>query len=364
MTPFYMQLRHIYWFAYFNLDEPSVRYRAAYPLAHLQAQHGITYDLIHPGYDRRSLMSFARVYLEALLFRRRDSVIVVQKLFTRGFYAWALKWLFRVRRHHTLYDIDDAEYVRRPPATMHFFLRRACAVTAGSQTLIDDARAFNARVAFLGSPVIPHVHRGRTRGNPLCIGWIGYYGAHRANLEAYLFPALEALDFPVRLRLLGVTDPAQWEELRTRFAAHPHVQVEAHALIDWHDEQSVYAQVAQFDIGVAPLLDTHFNRAKSAFKLKQCLSCGVPVLASPVGENLRYLHPGENGLLCATAEEFREGIVALAGLDAEDFAGLQVAAAATAEGFSVADFGGRLLAVVGDARVGEEFDPSTSEGNM
>jgi glycosyltransferase involved in cell wall biosynthesis len=345
-----MQIRHIYWFAYFNLDEPSVRYRAAYPLAHLEAQYGITYDLVHPGYDRRSLIRFARAYLGALLFRRRDSVIVVQKLFTRGFYAWALKWLFRIRREGTLYDIDDAEYVRRPPATMHFFMRQAAQVAAGSQTLIDDARAWNAHVSFLGSPVIPHGLQANTRRDRLCIGWIGYYGAHRENLQRCFFPALRDLGFPVRLKLLGVTSAAQYEELQAYFQDQPHVQLDIPLDLDWHDEAGIYADIQDFDIGVAPLLDTHFNRAKSAFKLKQCLSCGVPVLASPVGENVRYLDHGRNGYLCDGPAEFKAGIMALAAADEVAFSRMQAAALATAEAFSLADYCARLLAMVGDER--------------
>lgn len=345
-----MQITHIYWFAYFSLEEPSVRYRAAYPLAHLAAVHGITYDLVHPGYDRYHVWRFLRIYLSALLFRRNGSVIVVQKMYTAGLYARALKFLLRVRRRHTVYDIDDAEYVRRPGQTMYACMRLASRVAAGSQQLMDDARTHNAAVFFLGSPVIPHAHRHGRRQTPLCIGWIGYYGAHRANLEAYLFPALKGLDFPVRLRVLGVKDAAELAELCVVFAAHPHVQVEAPLGIDWHDEQTVYAQLAGCDIGAAPLLDTHFNRAKSAFKLKQCLSCGVPVLASPVGENARYLQHGVNGFLCDSLEAYHEAIAALAGMADADFARMQVAAAETAAAFSVADYCGRFLRMLGDAR--------------
>lgn len=345
-----MQISHVYWFAYFSLEEPSVRYRAAYPLAHLAAVHGITHDLVHPGYDRRHLWRFLRIYLSALLFRRKDSVIVVQKLFTRGPYAQALKFLLWARRRHTVYDIDDAEYVRRPGATMHACMRMASRVAAGSQQLVYDALGHNANVFFLGSPVIPHTHRHGRRQSPLCIGWIGYYGAHRANLRAYLFPALKGLDFPVRLRLLGVKDDAELAELREEFVAHPHVQVEAPMGIDWHDEQSVYAAIAGFDVGVAPLLDTHFNRAKSAFKLKQCLSCGVPTLASPIGENTRYLQQGVNGFLCDSPADYAEAIQAVAEMADAEYARMQAAAAETAAEFSVADYCGRFLRMMGDVR--------------
>jgi glycosyltransferase involved in cell wall biosynthesis len=41
--------------------------------------------------------------------------------------------------------------------------------------------------------------------------------------------------------------------------------------------------IAQFDVGIAPLTDHPFNRARSNVKLKEYASLGVPWLASPVG---------------------------------------------------------------------------------
>jgi glycosyltransferase involved in cell wall biosynthesis len=48
--------------------------------------------------------------------------------------------------------------------------------------------------------------------------------------------------------------------------------------------------VAGFDIGIAPLADTPFNRARSDIKVKEYAACGVPWLASPIGP---YANLGE-----------------------------------------------------------------------
>ena len=55
-----MHLKHIYWFAYYNEDEPSVRYRFIYPLRYLAETHDITYSIVHPGYDRKHIAAFIR----------------------------------------------------------------------------------------------------------------------------------------------------------------------------------------------------------------------------------------------------------------------------------------------------------------
>ena len=41
--------------------------------------------------------------------------------------------------------------------------------------------------------------------------------------------------------------------------------------------------VATFDVGIAPLDDIPFNRARSSVKVKEYAAAGVPWLASPIG---------------------------------------------------------------------------------
>ena len=67
--------------------------------------------------------------------------------------------------------------------------------------------------------------------------------------------------------------------------------------------RSVYHQIARFDVGVSPLLDTEFNRGKSAFKLKQCLSCGIPFWAAVLARTSTFLQEGVNGYFCGIARK-------------------------------------------------------------
>jgi hypothetical protein len=45
--------------------------------------------------------------------------------------------------------------------------------------------------------------------------------------------------------------------------------------------------VAEFDIGIVPLVDSAFNRAKSALKMIEYASLGIAAVASPTPDNLR-----------------------------------------------------------------------------
>jgi hypothetical protein len=209
-----MKLKHIYWFAYYNLDEPSVRYRALYPLQHLKSRHSVSYTIIYSGYNLGTILKFIHAYCSVLFFRRSNSIIVFQKIYTKGIYATALKLLLRLRSSYTFYDIDDAEYIRRPDETINFFIKHCTGYLAGSETLVQYAHQLNRNACLLSSPVIDHqVHKSKLN-EVFTIGWIGYYGAHQESLKQLFFPALLELDFPVRLKLLGVGSQAQLTDIQ------------------------------------------------------------------------------------------------------------------------------------------------------
>ena len=70
----------------------------------------------------------------------------------------------------------------------------------------------------------------------------------------------------------------------------------------WSLEQEV-PLIQQFDVGVMPLPDTPWTRGKCAYKLIQCMACGIPVVASRVGANVEAVPP-ECGLLADTTAEW------------------------------------------------------------
>jgi glycosyltransferase involved in cell wall biosynthesis len=338
-----MEIKHIYWFAYFNLDEPSVRYRAKFPLQQLKEKQGITFSIVYPGYDVHSLIHFVVTYFSALLFRKRNSIIVFQKIYTKGIYTTAMKLLLYFRPQFTLYDIDDAEYTRRPAETIHHFMRRCSACLAGSTSLVDYIQPFNQHVFLLTSPVIDHGYTKTHFEKTMTVGWIGYYGAHRQSLTELFFPSLHRIDFPLKLILLGVANRVEEQEIKLYFKNNKYISVETPLGLDWHDEDSIYQWITTFDIGVSPLIDTEFNRGKSAFKLKQCLSCGVPVLGSSVGENKVFLKDGVNGYLCETPEDYFEKITLIYQTKSSHYSALSNNAKATFATFSVDHYCSTLL---------------------
>jgi glycosyltransferase involved in cell wall biosynthesis len=263
------------------------------------------------GYSLNVICRFILVYISVLLFQKKNSIIVFQKIRTNRIYAAALKLLLYLRPENTIYDIDDPDYLTFNKKTINHFIQNAEKCTVGSAALYDYASKLNPNSFLLTSPVIYHNETRNNTNTIFTIGWIGYYNAHRNSLKELLFPALSNHNFDIRLVLLGVSNSKDILEIQAMFANSPNITLDIPIGINWLDEMSVYKRICTFDIGVSPLLNTDVNQAKSAFKLKQCLSCGVPVLASPVGENNSFIKNGVNGYFCIDSSEFRMKIITM-----------------------------------------------------
>ncbi|HYV94219.1 MAG TPA: hypothetical protein VE978_20760 [Chitinophagales bacterium] len=347
-----MKTKHIYWFAYYNINCPSVRYRGKYVLDFLAENSGITFSIVYPGYSREIILHFIKIYFSAFFFRKKNSAIVFQKIYTTGIYATALKALLLFRKKNTMYDFDDAEYIRFPPKTIRFFLRNCEKVSAGSKVLVEYARHYNLNVMLLTSPVIDHGIIKTGRNEIFTVGWIGFYNtphesskpfAHKRVLNELIFPAIKKMDFNLRLVMLGVENDHDRNEIRNYFSCNKNILVDLPDQINWLDEKSVYERVRQFDIGFAPLLNCELHRAKSAFRLKQYFSCGVPALANNVGENSAFLKHEVNGYLCNSTPEFRERLVKVRNLSEKDYSRLCSNAQKTFSEFSMENYCSMIL---------------------
>lgn len=74
-----MKIKHIYWFAPNNLKCPSTRYRGKYPIEYFEKNYGIKADFITPDKKTKGIFNFLIVYISVLLFRKSNSLIVIQK---------------------------------------------------------------------------------------------------------------------------------------------------------------------------------------------------------------------------------------------------------------------------------------------
>ncbi len=146
-------------------------------------------------------------------------------------------------------------------------------VTTTSPVLAEQYRAWGAAEVHVVENYLPDYYAAERppRGAGLTIGWTAA-GEHAHDLRA-----------------LGIR-----ETLARLLDAHPEVRVVSAGIqLGLPRERYTYTEVVQyqqlaryvgsFDVGIAPIADVPFNRAKSNVKIKEYAAMGVPWLASPIG---------------------------------------------------------------------------------
>jgi len=267
--------------------------------------------------DRRNTRSSARAFassrligavirraLDGLEARRFDKVML-----TREFLPFIPAPLERALLGRPfVYDLDDPFYLLyrykgptpRLPGMAHKIdglIQRAEAVVAGSETLASYTRALNQATVVIPSVVDTDRYRvaPRLSKDHVVIGWIGS-PATAHYLDALVAPlARLAQQASFRLRVVGARAPVI-----------PGVITEE---VMWSEEDEV-SLIQSFDVGIMPLHDDPWSRGKCAFKLIQCMACGVPVVASPVGANSEVV-TAECGLLAIGESDWLSSLATL-----------------------------------------------------
>jgi glycosyltransferase involved in cell wall biosynthesis len=163
-----------------------------------------------------------------------------------------------VREAEAMAQLADVVTTTSEPIAAHYRARGAGCVRVVPNFLPD---------AFAAAAAAP-----RRRGDDaVVIGWIAS-AEHQHDLERL------GLDATLRA-LLERRPQARVASVGIRFDLPPDRY--AHTLVVQPAE--LPQTIAGFDVGIAPLNDIPFNRARSDVKVKEYAAVGVPWLASPIG---------------------------------------------------------------------------------
>lgn len=281
--------------------DPASRFRILQWLPHLEA---LGWTISHaPNRPARYRWRFTGDLTERLSFvaarwrrrfnRRRDiarsgaaDVVWVNRDLLEADPRWEQR-LVRMNPRF-VFDIDDATYLndrRRHFATV---CATAALVIAGNETLAEAARPHAKRVAVVPTVIdtatYPPMPSARPRGAPLRLGWCGSDLSIRQTLYPVL-PLLARLQQKLEFKLCVMSRP------------RPDIGIEG---LRWsYIEWSPLAETRlgeYFDVGIMPLRDDAYQRAKSGCKLLQYMACGLPAIASPVGVNRDFIAASKGGI--------------------------------------------------------------------
>jgi len=218
----------------------------------------------------------------------------------------------RILRKHAkkiVYDFDDAimfsPHKPQSDSTSHFRLfkrtvKMADLVIAGNDYLAQQAKAFNNNVKTLPTGLVLGDYKtdvAKPNDDKVRLVWIG----SKATLKylAQLKPALEQIG-------------KKYDNIVLRIIADDFFDLENMLVEKYQWSKEAQAKnLMSCDIGLAPLSDNRFTRGKCGFKILQYFAANLPVIASGVGVNQKFINESRAGL---TADGKNRWIEALSGL--------------------------------------------------
>lgn len=141
------------------------------------------------------------------------------------------------------------------------------------------------------------------KGDKIRIGFTGCAN-HGGDMEIVIPVLLALLDEHPNLEVIVAQDMGCFKEIK-----HPRLKV-INRWVNIIDYPGM-AKGWDMDIGIAPLRDNEFNRAKSNLRWLEYSALKVPTVASAVRPFNESVSHGTTGLLCKTKEEWYENLNAL-----------------------------------------------------
>lgn len=260
-----------------GVETPSSRYRIHAVLPRLEPLGWGTAALRPSNHGSRRAPGLAADLRRAL---EGSDVLLVQRPGRRREEGLVLR-VAGLRSRITVVDLDDPVESVGP---MRWALERASLVLAGSEAIVRRYQRRVPRIEYVPTGLdFGRYERGDAHDRPLpVVGWIGDGPAYRESLVR-MIGAVAASGHPVSLRIVGTRgDSALHAALRQAAAECP---VELVPGIRWEDEDTVAAEIARFDIGLAPFRDTEGG----SFKTVQYIAANVVPIAEAGGEAERHL---------------------------------------------------------------------------
>ncbi|MDE2514686.1 MAG: glycosyltransferase [Rhodospirillales bacterium] len=323
---------------------PCGHIRLLLPMEHLAARRPIDLVLASPA--------------EALRYRA-DLLITQRHAAGDAAAARALLAHAKASGARLIYDLDD-DLVHLPRD--HADAARLRPLAPMVRGLLGGADAVWTSTAALGAAVAPlSRHRPAVLANALderlwqaapavepplggtvrlLMMGTATHGADMAEVLPALERLVDELGTRVAIDVIGMTAGEELPEWINRIAVPRQAGLSYPGFVDW------FSRRAAWQIGVVPLADTGFNRAKSAIKTLDFAALGLAVLASDVPAYQGSLAAGKAGMLVAnTTDAWFAALLEFVRNDAKRAAAQAAARAGFARHTLAALAPGRLKAV-------------------
>ena len=263
-------------------------------------------------FDSNYFFDVYKTFKAIYRFNDNEVIYLVRTVYSL-YFTFLIIFFSVVLNRKYIFDFDDAIYLKpRVRVRLQTFLlvKYAAHVVVGSAKLFQWAKLKNNNVTMIPS-VVPYNNynshikkKSNNNANLFTIGWIGHAVNHINNLQllAPIFRSLISKGLKFKFILIGGMKPS---DKRLDFLK----QIDGYELqiienIDWTNPDSPPSAIAQFDVGVMPLVKNPKTEAKCSFKIIEYMATSVVAIASPVGENNAVIKHGYDGYLPKSSDEW------------------------------------------------------------
>lgn len=169
-------------------------------------------------------------------------------------------------------------------------------VTVSTEALAERMRQFSDNVVVLPNFIPSYMLKiERPRYPKLTVGWTGG-ASHGYDVKVCASAVRKVLDTDAKDATLHL----QGSDFRGSFGHS------AARFTNWAARPADYYYMLDFDVGLAPLVNSEFNRSKSYIKALEYSALGIPVIASDVEPYSGFVIDGVTGFLVRKEKEWRD----------------------------------------------------------
>lgn len=207
-----------------------------------------------------------------------------------------------------VYELDDDIFHIDPKSPAHEFwrnpenqrkakecMREAHLVTTSTNYLAKLLKPINPKVVVLPNMLPKKFWQVKRDEHPskLVIGWAGG-SQHLSDLELLRGVIEQILNDYGQVEVFLAGMPV------LPFQPHPRLKTFTWTKVEQYPKEVL----AKMDIGLAPLVNHHFNRAKSDLKFIEYGILGIPMIGSPVQPYLEAVEHGKTGFLAKSPKDW------------------------------------------------------------
>jgi glycosyltransferase involved in cell wall biosynthesis len=314
-----MRKFNIIFFVNKGISTPTARFRGYFFSKKIKSKnnksHVYKVDEIYKRYQFsfKRLKKIREYFYKIKSTKKNDIIYLVKTVYNIDFLLVIIMAKLFLKKK-VIFDFDDAIYLKPfTKISTLILVGISDIVIVGSNTLFKWSKKRNTNTYKLPTSIPHHDYKKKyflKKNKIFTIGWIGNGTNHYKNLIILkpIFQKLIIKKINFRFKLIGL---AKNKKISNFFDSIEGLNFEYKNHIKWENTPSVVKELNSFDVGIMPLVKDKKTLAKCAFKIIEYMGAGIPVIASPVGENNVVIDHTVNGFLCKKEKDWVETFIKL-----------------------------------------------------